>query len=80
MLAYTLNDPIRELHSDGRLLLAALTFCIPVITFLVTSIKSSITIRSSKISEPPILPYWIPFVGNLIPFLRDVPGFAADVS
>lgn len=43
-----------------------------LLTYTVTLLKSKVALRSSKYGrEPPIVPYWIPFLGNLLPFVRD---------
>ncbi|KAL2045340.1 hypothetical protein N7G274_002423 [Stereocaulon virgatum] len=47
----------------------ALTF---VSTYTITLLKSTIGLRSKKHGrEPPIAPYWIPFLGNLLPLIWD---------
>lgn len=43
-----------------------------LLTYTITLLKSSAALRSSKFGrEPPMVPYWIPFLGNLLPFIRD---------
>ncbi len=54
---------------------------IPVLTYVATSLKSAYALRSSKNEQiPPIVPYWLPFFGNVIDFARDAPGFAAKIT
>ena len=52
----------------------------PVLTYFLTSLKSAYALRR-KASEqiPPIVPYWLPLIGNAIHFARDAPGFAAQI-
>jgi hypothetical protein len=52
----------------------------PCLTYLVTSVRSSRTIKATSISEPPLVPYWIPFIGNLPSFLLDTPAFAKSIQ
>ena len=41
-------------------------------TYLLTYLSYRTTLRSNKQEKkPPVAPYWIPFVGHLIPFLRN---------
>lgn len=43
-----------------------------LLTYTITFLKSSIGLRSKKHGrEPPMAPYWIPFLGNLLPFIWD---------
>ena len=54
---------------------------VPVLTYIVTSVKCVLRMRdTSSDRKPPILPYWLPFVGNLIPFALNMPKFAADIT
>ena len=54
---------------------------IPVFTYVATSLKSAYALRSNKSEQaPPIVPYWIPFLGNVVAFARDAPGFAAQIT
>lgn len=56
-----------------------LTICLlSVLTFVTTSVKSSLAFRDKGNEKHPIpIPYWIPFLGNLIPFLWDPAGFCS---
>ena len=80
MLQEAFSDLLLIFNADGRLCFAVLVVCVPLITYVITWLRCMITMRSTKVTEPPIVPYWIPFVGNLIPFLRDVPKFASDMT
>lgn len=43
-----------------------------LLTYTITLLKSRATLQSSKCGrEPPMVPYWIPFLGILLPFIRD---------
>ena len=54
---------------------------VPVLTYAVTSMKAAYMLRSQKSEKaPPIMPYWLPFFGNVVDFARDAPGFAAKIS
>ena len=53
---------------------------IPIHTYIITAIKSTLTVRSAKVSEQPIMPYFIPFLGNLLPFLFSVSNFASSIT
>ena len=63
------------------LALSSMLLLIPVSTYLVTSLKSAYALRGKKSEQiPPIVPYWIPFLGNVLSFARDAPGFAAQIT
>jgi hypothetical protein len=50
-------------------------------TYVITSTKSYFERRETKIGrEPPGIPYWIPFVGNLFDFFRDTRGYLIKVT
>jgi hypothetical protein len=43
---------------------------IPTVTYLITSIWLLLDLQSTKDGrEPPLKPYWVPFLGDLFPFL-----------
>ena len=49
-----------------------------IVTYMATSLKSVIAIRGKKDGrEPPIVPYWIPILGNLIPLVWNTAGFTS---
>ncbi|MCJ1466439.1 hypothetical protein MMC07_005058 [Pseudocyphellaria aurata] len=66
---------------DWKLVLALAVISTLAGTYLVTSLRSVVALRNHKQhgKRPPILPYWIPFVGSLIPYLRDSPRLAAKL-
>lgn len=70
MLARTPNGRFsRAIHWDWKLVLALAVNTILAGTYLVTSLRSVVALRSHKKhgKRPPILPHWIPFVGSVIP-------------
>lgn len=59
-------------------LLIALTF---LLTYTTTLVKSSKLLRSNdRGRKPPIAPYWIPFLGNLLPFVWDPFTYCAEIT
>lgn len=70
-----------SIYRDWELKTGALLLLTLLLTYLVTSLISSIAIRRKKNGkETPQMPYWVPFLGNLIPFLWDPPGFCAGAT
>lgn len=54
---------------------------IPLLTYTLTFLKSEYALRKQTSEQvPPIVPYWFPFLGNVIHFARDAPGFAAHIT
>lgn len=54
---------------NWQLLLALVLLCAPTATFLVTSLISYYqSVSKSAGSEPPLNPYWIPFLGSWVTF------------
>ncbi|KAL2829466.1 cytochrome P450 [Aspergillus cavernicola] len=52
-----------------------------LMTFLATSLQSMRAMRdSSALCSPPIHPYWIPFLGHTVEFVRDTGGFVDRIS
>jgi hypothetical protein len=68
-------------HQDWKLMIVLAVASTLLMTYLITSVQSAIAWRSHKEhgKRPPILPYWIPFVGNLISYLWDGPRLAAKI-
>ncbi|MCJ1468018.1 hypothetical protein MMC07_006644 [Pseudocyphellaria aurata] len=66
---------------DWKLVLALAVISTLAGTYLVTSWRSVVALTSHKQhgKRPPILPYWIPFVGSLIPYVRDTSRLAAKL-
>jgi len=57
---------------------------IVVLPFLLTYILSSIRFMRMRRAKhgsrhPPLIPYWIPFVGHTIPFVFNTPGFMTSL-
>lgn len=69
------------INHDWRLLAAAAVTSMIFITYVVTSLQSFLAMNSAKQhgKRPPTVPYWIPFVGNVISFFWDGPRLAAKV-
>ena len=67
-------------HYDWRLIIGISLLLTFPITYLMTSLKSSIAIREKRLwREPPIMPYWIPYLGNLLPLLWDPSEFLSKI-
>ena len=66
---------------DWKLVVIIAIASVLVATYLITSLQSWIALRSHKRhpKRPPILPYWIPFVGHVFSCLRDGPRLAAKI-
>lgn len=61
---------------DWKIKIGAGLLLLTLATYLTTSLESWIVIQSKKKEKrPPTVPYWIPFVRNLIPFLWDPARF-----
>lgn len=55
--------------------------CVTITTFLITSLKSWIAVQSIKQERmPPVVPYWVPFLRNLVPFVWDPARFFDRVT
>lgn len=51
-----------------------------LLTYAITTIKSALLLRSRAAQvRAPAMPYWIPFLGNAIPFASDTVGFMKGV-
>ena len=54
---------------------------VPLVTYALTSFTSALALRrNEKEQSPPIMPYWLPFFGNLPEFVRDAPAFAGKIT
>ncbi|MCJ1391521.1 hypothetical protein MMC18_004385 [Xylographa bjoerkii] len=63
---------------DWSIVIATSFFLAFLFTYLITSLKSSIALGTKRFSrKPPIMPYWIPFFGNIIPFLWNPASFCS---
>lgn len=81
--ASTTNPHFLRLNSQGHwgmMLLASLLLAF-ILTYVTTFLRSSIAIRGQKVGrQPPIMPYWIPFLGNLLPYVWDPSGFCTKTT
>ena len=70
-----------DLQYDWGLVIGLAIVLTFLLTYTYTHLKSSMGLKSKKDGrEPPIVPYWIPFLGNLIPFIRDPFTYCADIT
>lgn len=69
------------LSHDCKLLAAAAITSMLFITYVVTSLQSVLAMNSAKQhgKRPPTVPYWIPFLGNVISFFWNGPRLTAQV-
>ena len=77
------NPPVLQLASRGHwgVMLAASLLLTFLLTYITTFLRSSISIKRRKVGgQPPIIPYWIPFIGNLIPYIWDPSGFCTKTT
>ncbi len=52
-----------------------------LLTYTITFMRSIVALRSKKHGrEPPMAPYWIPFLGNLLPFIWDPFKYCAEAT
>ena len=49
-----------------RYQIAIILLIVPFLTYSITSIRSAIALHAKGKRKPPILPYWLPWLGNLI--------------
>lgn len=80
MFQNDVNNALLVVPSNPWLKFALLAMSIPLLTYTITSIQSAINLRSNKVSEPPIVPYFIPFLGNLLPFLLSPSNFTSSIT
>ena len=66
---------------DWKLMAVLSITSLLVVTYVITWWQSTIAMRSYEKHgrRPPILPYWLPYLGHLVPFLRDGPRLAAEL-
>lgn len=69
------------INHDWKLLAAAAITSMLFITYVVTSLQSVLAMNSAKQDgkRPPTVPYWIPFLGNVIFFFWNGPRLTAQV-
>ncbi|KAI0407179.1 cytochrome P450 [Xylaria palmicola] len=51
----------------------------PILTYALTTVKSTLALYGAGERKPPILPYWLPFLGNLIA-ANNPPKLASDIT
>ena len=79
----TTNPPVLKLASQGRwrMVLGVSVLLTFLLTYVTTLLRSSIAISRQQVRrQPPIMPYWIPFIGNLISYVWDPSGFCARTT
>lgn len=81
MIDEILRGFLALVHTNWKTWTGPLIFILLTSNYLITSWRSSQAIRSkSKKREPPIVPYWIPFVGSLVPVVKDSAGFVSQIT
>ncbi|KAI9739478.1 MAG: hypothetical protein M1818_005166 [Claussenomyces sp. TS43310] len=66
---------------DWRLNILLIFMAVPILTYVFSSLKSLMAIRSRKSGvRPAIVPYWLPFLGNMFAFVWDPPAFASSLT
>lgn len=60
--------------------IVALLFMLLLLTYLLTSLRSNFALRTKISRKPPIAPYFIPFLGNLLPFILNPAEFCAKTT
>jgi hypothetical protein len=62
-------------------IIVAATLSLLICTYLTTLITFECSIRNCKLhgGRPPILPYWIPYIGSVLPFLFYGPDFVTNI-
>ena len=72
---------LSALQYDRRVFIGTVLVLTFLITYLMTSLKSGIAIRRKKRgAKPPIMPYWIPFLGNMVPLLWDPSEYCSKIA
>jgi hypothetical protein len=78
-----IDSYVSELNSqcDRRKFIGLSIVLTFLLTYTITLLKSSMGLRSKKHGrEPPMVPYWIPFLGNLLPFVWDPFTYCAETT
>lgn len=70
---------LQATNLDWKLVAILVVASILFSTYLATTMQSALAMRSSKKQgkRPPIVPYWVPFLGSVVPYLWDGPRLAA---
>lgn len=77
-----------KLFECGRLVSAHLWLSLAIsfvlvfpLTFFITSIISYVKRKSKNgVREPPVYPYWIPFLGHVVNFVSDRMAFFGEIK
>ena len=77
-----LRGALRFVPQSGWPMAIALTLLsIFTSTYVVTTVKSLFTLKSTTDGkEPPVVPYFLPYIGNTISFARDPASFVTSVT
>ena len=74
-------DVYRPVLENWMSIVSILVIFLPGITYLISTLRALVSInQAGNGKKPPTIPYWIPYLGNLIPFVRDTAGFLEEVS
>ena len=66
---------------DPRILIFLGILLLFPLTYLMTSFISAKTAHKKTLrKEPPLVPFWTPVLGNIIPFLTDGAAFASSIT
>lgn len=81
MIDEILGGFLAVVYTNWKIWTGPLIYLLLISNYLITSWRSSQAARSkcSK-REPPIVPYWVPFLGSLVPIVRDSAGFVSQIT
>ena len=66
---------------DWTTIVAVVLVLIFLSTYVITTVISAFALRSKKDGrDPPVVPYFIPFLGNSLSVAWDMPGFIATIT
>ena len=66
-------------HNGTTLVIVAIASLL-IVTYIITSIRSALAMKNSRYGRrPPILPYWLPFIGSAISFYTSGPRVATNL-
>lgn len=78
---YGVGDMVNIGNVNLKLALGSLLLLVPIVNYAVMAIRTELTLRSSKDGrEPPLLPYFIPFLGSLVEAMRDSTKFMKKIT
>lgn len=72
---------LRVINHDWKLMVVTVVASMLFVTYLATSLQSILAMRSfsSRGKRPPVVPYWMPYVGSTISYFWDGPRLAAKI-